>query len=417
MSDKRTLAQMQPVQTKRQEVEKKVSKPGRKPINSEPKNKRTAQNRAAQRAFRERKERKMKELEDKVSELESEKKAVATESEFLRMQVEMLSKELRKYKGSEFDPRSMRNDKAFLEYFKNATPAPTATSSFEFPWKRKDHTSLFSESLGLAKASLLLPGTSSGSLPSDVEPSKKNEIPDLTNELDPHKEFDEKVFCESLNMACGTIDKPIPKTYKATPPAISSNPSKNSLVMQPDVFTPSSSAAENLDLFDLFGGEPYDSNVAFGRIDDFDFFKDDTFGYRDSDPNMLFENNDFVDPVQALTTEELQFDAFRVPLVPLLQDKLELPMSKYINSNGNSPATFTELPKSGDEFLDDDNAVVPAREKDMIKCSEIWDRVTSHPKYSELDIDGLCSELRAKAKCSEKGALVKTEDFEKIMPK
>ncbi|KAI8809005.1 hypothetical protein BJ742DRAFT_246223 [Cladochytrium replicatum] len=46
-------------------------KPGRKPATTEPTNKRTAQNRAAQRAFRERKERYVKDLEARVKELEA----------------------------------------------------------------------------------------------------------------------------------------------------------------------------------------------------------------------------------------------------------------------------------------------------------------------------------------------------------
>ena len=46
--------------------------------------------------------------------------------------------------------------------------------------------------------------------------------------------------------------------------------------------------------------------------------------------------------------------------------------------------------------------VVPAPPQ-TLKCSEIWDRITSHPKYTELDIDGLCNVLKSKAKCSEKG--------------
>ncbi|ODV95840.1 hypothetical protein PACTADRAFT_49285 [Pachysolen tannophilus NRRL Y-2460] len=83
------------IAAKRQEL----NRPGRKPLNSEPKNKRTAQNRAAQRAFRERKERKMKELEDLVGTLENEKLALHNESEFLRMQVETLMTELTKFRG------------------------------------------------------------------------------------------------------------------------------------------------------------------------------------------------------------------------------------------------------------------------------------------------------------------------------
>ena len=47
-------------------------KPGRKPAVDEPKSKRTAQNRAAQRAYRERKEKYAKELETRVAELEQQ---------------------------------------------------------------------------------------------------------------------------------------------------------------------------------------------------------------------------------------------------------------------------------------------------------------------------------------------------------
>lgn len=50
---------------------------------------------------------------------------------------------------------------------------------------------------------------------------------------------------------------------------------------------------------------------------------------------------------------------------------------------------------------EDKDEVVPAPPQ-TLKCSEIWDRITSHPKYTELDIDGLCNELKSKAKCSEK---------------
>ena len=82
-------------------VDKKLhTKPGRKPIETEPKSKRTAQNRAAQRAYRERKERKMKDLEDKVLLLEEQNIKVATESDFLKAQVDMLKQELARYRGT-----------------------------------------------------------------------------------------------------------------------------------------------------------------------------------------------------------------------------------------------------------------------------------------------------------------------------
>ena len=52
---------------------------------------------------------------------------------------------------------------------------------------------------------------------------------------------------------------------------------------------------------------------------------------------------------------------------------------------------------------------------------QLWplyrNRLQSMEKFrnGEIDMDNLCSELRAKARCSETGALVDEEDFDKIM--
>lgn len=60
--------------------------------------KRKAQNRAAQRAFRERKERHLKELESKVEDLEKASESTNHENGRLRAQVERLNNELKEYK-------------------------------------------------------------------------------------------------------------------------------------------------------------------------------------------------------------------------------------------------------------------------------------------------------------------------------
>ncbi|KAI7212609.1 PAP1-domain-containing protein [Hortaea werneckii] len=86
---------------KRQETldgEKGSKKPGRKPLMSEPTTKRKAQNRAAQRAFRERKEKHLKDLETKVSELTKSSEADKHENGLLKAQVERLQVELREYR-------------------------------------------------------------------------------------------------------------------------------------------------------------------------------------------------------------------------------------------------------------------------------------------------------------------------------
>ncbi|KAJ9244544.1 transcriptional regulator family: bZIP [Paecilomyces variotii] len=83
---------------RRESDEKSAKKPGRKPLTSEPTSKRKAQNRAAQRAFRERKEKHLKDLETKVESLEKASEATNHENGLLRAQVERLQVELREYR-------------------------------------------------------------------------------------------------------------------------------------------------------------------------------------------------------------------------------------------------------------------------------------------------------------------------------
>ena len=102
---------------RRESGEKSGRKPGRKPITGEPTTvrllimhtqcfnaltlsiqKRKAQNRAAQRAFRERKERHLKDLETKVEDLEKASEATNHENGRLRAEVERLNTEVREYR-------------------------------------------------------------------------------------------------------------------------------------------------------------------------------------------------------------------------------------------------------------------------------------------------------------------------------
>jgi AP-1-like transcription factor len=103
---------------RRESTEKVAKKPGRKPLTTEPSSvsspvrrviskteltvfalqKRKAQNRAAQRAFRERKEKHLKDLETKVEELEKASEATNHENGLLRAQVERITTELNEYK-------------------------------------------------------------------------------------------------------------------------------------------------------------------------------------------------------------------------------------------------------------------------------------------------------------------------------
>ncbi|TVY50390.1 AP-1-like transcription factor napA [Lachnellula cervina] len=84
---------------KRREGDEKASKkPGRKPLTSEPTSKRKAQNRAAQRAFRERKEKHLKDLETKVEDLQKASESANHENSILRAQVDKMTVELVEYR-------------------------------------------------------------------------------------------------------------------------------------------------------------------------------------------------------------------------------------------------------------------------------------------------------------------------------
>ncbi|KAG0651781.1 AP-1 transcription factor napA [Hyphodiscus hymeniophilus] len=83
---------------RREGDEKSSKKPGRKPLTSEPTSKRKAQNRAAQRAFRERKEKHLKDLETKVDDLQKASESANHENAILRAQIEKMSMELREYR-------------------------------------------------------------------------------------------------------------------------------------------------------------------------------------------------------------------------------------------------------------------------------------------------------------------------------
>jgi AP-1-like factor len=83
---------------RREQDEKGAKKPGRKPLTSEPTSKRKAQNRAAQRAFRERKEKHLKDLETKVQDLEKASESANHENLILRAKVDKMAAELKEYK-------------------------------------------------------------------------------------------------------------------------------------------------------------------------------------------------------------------------------------------------------------------------------------------------------------------------------
>ncbi|KAJ1983036.1 DNA-binding transcription factor yap1 [Dimargaris verticillata] len=113
-------------------------RPGRKLLTTEAASKRTAQNRAAQRAFRERKQQYVETLEAKVKELEDKEKTTSEENARLRELIDQLRSENSSLKGTQFNVDLPANARELqLEFQKMlgllATGATTAVSGQNQP--------------------------------------------------------------------------------------------------------------------------------------------------------------------------------------------------------------------------------------------------------------------------------------------
>ena len=464
---------------KRREGEDK-KKPGRKPLTSEPTTKRKAQNRAAQRAFRERKEKHLKDLETKVQELEKASDAANHENGLLRAQVQRLQMELREYRkrlslnssglsrtsplasgfssmlnnnsnNSNFSfefprfgglPGSQLLDNGPLAKTKSSSissnaparqnstgrgisptsqangsftnsPDPLAASPASNAQRNNSLTSYVAMNNSANRASTDSSSTapsrvfqfnsgssthSSESPSSSTSPNNQDSScgtspePSHQSPAQPKDSIREGyvctgnsegeiLFCEKLNMACGNPRNPIPR-------AMSQSDDKPPVVNK-DVKSPTP-LPSGIDYFANQNGGQFDPTL-FGE-------------YRDSQ-NAIVGEGDF--------TGGFFNDAF-------LNTGYGSPFHF-----GDTPAVQKPNPLEEIERIQDgiDEEVVPGEDiNSMLNCHKIWDKLSSRADFKDgtIDIDNLCSELRAKARCSESGVVVDHKDVEaalKRLPK
>ncbi|KAF2837591.1 PAP1-domain-containing protein [Patellaria atrata CBS 101060] len=458
---------------KRREGEDKTAKkPGRKPLTSEPTTKRKAQNRAAQRAFRERKEKHLKDLETKVAELEKASETANHENGLLRAQVERLQTELREYRkrlslNASAVNRSPPSFSSFAtgngsannfqfefpkfgglpttQYFGSSKTAEKATSSmaaattalngqnstgravspksqanglstnspaqngiFNSPPASHAANSQYGDGQNTARSNSASsrifqfnssasntdspsnssvsqfggPNSSAGTSPepSHNSPGNGNDKGDAVNEHGYvcHGDSEgEIMFCEKLNMACGNPRNPIPRA------------------MSQSNGTPAPTAAAKTPGADINGIDWFASQNGGD-------FNPELFGdYRESQ-SAIVGDGDF--------TNGFFNEAF----------SNTLDFSSPINFGGLTPAVSTAQKPNPLEIIEKiqdgvDDEVVPADDMtQMLSCHKIWDKLQNRQDFKEgnLDIDGLCSELRAKARCSESGVVIDNKDVE-----
>lgn len=126
-------------------------------------------------------------------------------------------------------------------------------------------------------------------------------------------------------------------------------------------------------------------------------FDPQLFGdYREPQENIL-ANANFDDGFFNEALDADFFTPFNMHPIPDLQKK-----SLVAEIDAQQNADDETLPKS-----------------EAMNCNKIWDTLQNCPKVQngDFDLDGLCSELTKKAKCSGKGPVVKEREFNDILKK
>ena len=204
----------------------------------------------------------------------------------------------------------------------------------------------------------------------------------------------ESSFCDKLNMACGNPNNPIPRVMSKTgiAPGVTDSFDVNGI----DWF-----AQQNNNSFDpvLFGDyrEPQNNVLSSTTFDD-SFF------------NSALDMPDFSSP-------------------------FNIEPSPAATSTALASVPHKSLVEQIDEKQDEEEEeVVPGDDREnMLDCNKMWSVYPPSPKFNpltktrsaiqncpkvqsgEFDLDGLCTQLRQQAKCSETGAVVDRKDFNQIL--
>nr|POF17836.1 ap-1-like transcription factor [Quercus suber] len=101
---------------------------------------------------------------------------------------------------------------------------------------------------------------------------------------------------------------------------------------------------------------------------------------------------------------------------------LQSPQPTQAQLPNNAPAPSRNLMAEVERTRDggdDDHAPGSNPEKKLINCNNIWNQLQSNPDYQDgkFDLDSLCSELRTKARCSERGVMVPQQHVEAALRK
>ncbi|KAK1719235.1 transcription factor PAP1 [Colletotrichum lupini] len=433
---------------RREGSEKAPKKPGRKPLTSEPTSKRKAQNRAAQRAFRERKEKHLKDLETKVEELEKASKDVNSENSQLKAKIDRMTSELNEYKTkiAAMSTRSVSHSKSPMGFGNSAIGNLSDVNfQFEFPKFGVLPGSQMPTKPAQPARSSSSPLQINGSNPVSPLNHTKDNSPGIIAGLDFGTKDDLANFTSlfSPSLANGSLGTNTSRasvdsgSYTMNNGTSTSSPSassqsnggpSSSCGTSPEPFTQSPMGFKPVDTMTTIGEESTAQQSLFAGIDtnNFDWlaqqnggqFDPQLFGgYREPQENILaattFDESFFNDALDAdFITPYNMAPSPNVPKKNLIDqidaaknadDDVVKEAVKAENYNCNKIWYVTPLPGNYESDTDNFN-----REK-LQTCPSV--------QAGEFDLDGLCSELQKKAKCSGQGPVVSETDFQTVVNK
>lgn len=465
---------------RREGDDKTAKKPGRKPMTGEPTSKRKAQNRAAQRAFRERKERHLKDLETKVEDLEKASEATNHENGRLRAQVEKMGVELKEYR------KRMSLSTAAAGY----SPPPSATQSqnygnsndfqFNFP-KFGDLPGSFLSNGSITKTTSPTQIGQRSAVASSIAPAGtvRKQSSDASNERSPssfngtfstppgqsrpNQGSNDGFNTNNYDDLNGLFDPSVLESasrsnlgghlYYATNKAASAlSTAKTGSVSSVNGHTQKPTLQHNSST--SITGSPT-STTSHGPLDSScgttPESSADSPDNRKSSEGGLDINNEAVKAQNKASSNMAKSPAADINGIdwmaqqnggtfdPVLFGDYRDPQDNILNNSAfgdffndafplqdfGTPYYTGEAPPKKDfmqEIEVQKNASPsefgPKDDKtQFLACDKLWDRVQSSEKVQngEADMDDLCSQLKAKAKCSGSGAMIDQKDVDRIL--
>lgn len=420
--------------------------------------KRKAQNRAAQRAFRERKEQHLKDLETKVGELEKASEHTNKENTQLRTQLEKMNTELAEYKKRltvvNNNVRSMPSSSGASVFGSNLVnnlsdinfqfefpkfgvlPGPQQTSptgNGRSPSVPSPSNSFSTQPTSRQMSDKATPASTKGRQSSESDKEALAKVSSIISSIPSYESFFNNASRTSLDSANFSLGG----TNSGSPASASSNSNaggpSSSCGTSPEPFTQSPMGFKPVDTLTTIGEEhsgltsdKANNQLGFGTFDatNFDWLAQQNGGQ--FDPQLFGGYREPQDNILAHTTFDDTFfnDAFDADFITPFNMAPSSPKLAKKNICAEIDARKEE----------EDNTIVGTVNGKLLTCNNIWyalspqptmlhmltarrERLQNCPKVQsgDIDLDGLCSDLQKKAKCGGTGAVVDEKDFKAVM--